>query len=154
MALEKQSKSIINVIPERHKTFKNEVHWGFKELVRFRRGEKVIGADSIYSIVHGQIASKAKLAIEKGEKRFGDFQIFKLDCGTLVAHKDFLAIQNEFGELEAQLAEGKPNIPWDDRSSVHAMELFFKTYQSSRERHEKIFERSLGQLSKNEQKNY
>lgn len=95
----------------------------------------------IYELIHGHLSALASA----GQLPSTSWETRRVRGGLVVAHQDFLAIQDEFSRLEQGEAS---KLPWNRETCLNAFEAYIATKKQYRERHIALFEQSLGELDK------
>lgn len=92
----------------------------------------------IFELVHGHISALAKTG-----KLSDDWVIRQVNGGHVIAHKDFLEIQNEFSSLESGAAS---KLRWDSTQCMDTFQNYIETKKKYRQHHISLFQQSLEKL--------
>lgn len=93
----------------------------------------------LFSIIHGHIG-----ALSRAGRLSQTWKNFPTSGGTVVAHEDFLNIQNEFPKLEMNQGDA---INWNAESSVDALGNYLGRMKQYRQRHTNLYRNSLQYLT-------
>lgn len=93
----------------------------------------------IFELVHGYISALASA----NQLPIQDWEVRQVKGGRVIAHKDFVNIQNEFSNLEK---DGASKLPWDSAKCMEAFQNYIETKTRYRQRHISFFQQSLEKL--------
>lgn len=93
----------------------------------------------IFELVHGHVSAIASA----GNLPVHDWEIKQVNGGRIVAHRDFLNIQNEFSSLE--LPE-TAKLAWDSDRCMDAFQDYIEKKTEFRRRHISLFQQGLKNL--------
>ncbi|MEK7504226.1 MAG: hypothetical protein AAB550_01875 [Patescibacteria group bacterium] len=110
-----------------------------KSLDALQNGDKT--AIPVYRMIHGLVGG-----FGFADRLSNVWETHNLVGGKVIMHKDFLAIQDDFAKLEG--VEDK--TIWDSKKSIAAFEKYIGVHNQYRQRHERIFARSLQLLPPDE----
>lgn len=113
-----------------------------RSLQHIKEGD--ISDNPLFEIIHGNISAQAK-----ADKLTDGWKVIPVSGGLIVAHRDFLDIQNQFFELE----KSNDNNPlWNESLCLAAFEKYIGAVVNFRQRHIGYFNQALATLDKNKRK--
>lgn len=92
----------------------------------------------VFELLHGHIS-----ALASAGKLSGDWEIIQVNGGRVIAHRDFLKIQDEFIDLEKGEAS---KLRWDSAQCKDAFRVYIEKMKEYRQRHISLFQQCLNQL--------
>lgn len=119
--------------------FYDEVKRSFQHI---KEGD--ISDNPLFEIIHGYVAAQAK-----ADKLTEVWKVVSVNGGLIVAHQDFLDIQNQFYELEKSNGN---NSQWNETLCLEAFEKYIGTVVNFRQRHISYFNQALTSLDENTRK--
>ncbi len=97
-----------------------------------------ISHNPIYGLIHGQVG-----ALLEANKLGSEWSSRRVPGGVIVPHRDFIAIQDEFTQLEGDRAD----LPkWNAEMSLDAITKYLSTMRKYRERHNAFFTQALPKI--------
>lgn len=103
------------------------------------KSNELTGSTPMFQVVHNLIEG-----LEEQGLLSDDWIVNRYEQGKVIIHKDFLAIQDEFAQLEGATAN---NMVWNAELATQSFRAYLETETVFQERHNRVYAKGLDRLN-------